>query len=136
MKLFRKYEDCYGISFPAIGQWKVEIWFCKPNYIIKEHSHNNEDIKLFFLFGRGVFFHKRRQDELFPTSFLASFPRNFLKCFNIWAGEFHYFEVSKWPLIFLNIEHFKKGYKPTSACDDLQLKQLDKENLIYGRSTK
>jgi hypothetical protein len=127
MKLFRRYEQCYGLSLPAIGRWKIEVWFCMPNYKIKEHAHNNEDITLVFLFGKDVVFHKHSLIYNTPIIFLANFPRHFLKCFNIWAGESHYFEVSSTPLIFLSIERWKKGVKITSASEDLQLTSQQQE---------
>lgn len=119
MKLFRKYERCYGISLPAIGCWKFELWFCMPNYTIKPHSHDNEDIRLYFLWGSNVMFHRRKQDELLGESYMADFPKDFLRKFSIPAGAIHYFEVSNLPLIFFNIERWKDGIKPTSASEDL-----------------
>lgn len=119
--MIKRYEKCWGLSFPAIGRWKLELWLCMPNYKIREHSHDNQDIKLMFLFGKYVRFHRTKVDELLGEAYLATFPRDLFKIFNIRAGDRHWFEVSNWPLIFLNIEHWKPGATITSAAVDLHL---------------
>lgn len=116
--IFKHYESCRGISFPSFGNWKLEIWFCKPGYTIREHTHAQEDIKLIFLFGHYVKFHRRKKNEFLGESFLARI-KDIGRIFTINAGDAHYFEVSNWPLVFLNIE--KWHCKPTSASEDLQL---------------
>lgn len=126
MSWFKKFEKCYGLSLPAIGRWKVEFWFVMPNYKIPEHSHDNQDIKLVFLFGRYVMFRKRKRCNISGVTYLASLPYSFLKVFNIEAGYLHDFDVSSWPLVFMNIEHYKEGVKPTSASEDINF-TIEKE---------
>ena len=121
---FVKYERCRGISFRNIGRWKIEFWFCPPNYQIAEHSHPNEDIELLFLFGHNIRFHRREQGKLLGESFFARF-KHIGTVFTIKAGTYHWFEVSSWPLIFMNIEKWYS--KPTSASEDFQLAVEQKE---------
>lgn len=54
-------------------------------------------------------------EELYKASF-----RNIGRMFTINSGDIHYFKVSKWPLIFMNIEKWKDGVRPSSAAKDLQ----------------
>jgi hypothetical protein len=128
--MLKRYERCIGLSFPAIGRFKIEIWFCPPGYTIREHTHPNEDIKLILLFGHQVKFHRRKKGESDNCSFMARF-RHIGRVFTINAGDAHFFEVSKWPLVFMNVEKWKDGVTPTSASDDLHLTSA-KEN-IYAR---
>lgn len=115
----RKFESCRGLSFPSIGKWKIEIWYAPSGYTIREHTHNNEDIKLVLLFGHDVVFHRVRNTKYSSRkiSFLAKL-WHIGKSFSIRAGDSHWFEVSRFPLVFLNIERWHT--KPTSACEDLQ----------------
>jgi hypothetical protein len=120
MNLFKRYESCFGVSFPPIGRKKIEFWFCLPRYEIKEHTHLNENIKLLFLFGHNIVFHRRKKGEFLSETFLARL-RDIGTLFTINAGDAHFFTVSNWPLIFMNIETWKEGVEITSASDDLQL---------------
>lgn len=120
MKLFHKYESCYIISLPAFGNYKIEFVFAPPGYSIQEHTHNNQDIKLVFLFGNNIRFHRRKRGEFLWESFFAKF-RDVGHIFTINSGDEHNFEVSNWPLVFMNIE--KWHTTPTSASVDLQLTQ-------------
>lgn len=115
--MFKQFESCFGLSFPAIGKWKIELWYAPSGYSIREHTHNQEDIKLIFLFGHNVKFHRRKWGAYLGDSFMAKF-KHIGKVFTINAGDAHYFEVSDWPLIFMNIEKWKS--KPTSASQDMQ----------------
>ena len=117
--MLRKHESCWGISFPAIGRYKVEIWTAPAGYSIRPHSHDNEDIKLMFLYGNNVRFHRKKKGHFLSESFLATW-KNIFKVFNIRAGDVHSFDVSDTRLIFINLEIWKKGVKPTSASTDLQ----------------
>jgi hypothetical protein len=36
--IFKKYEECKGLSLPAIGRWKIEFWYAPRGYEIKEHT--------------------------------------------------------------------------------------------------
>jgi hypothetical protein len=119
MKIER-YESCIGLSFPAIGRWKIEIWYCPPSYEIKPHSHPNQDIRLHFILGHGTTFYRQRPTASGPV--IASKTVNWWnigKGFNILRSDSHWFTVSKFPLVFFNVE---KWYcKPTSAAVDFKL---------------
>jgi hypothetical protein len=117
--LIRRYEKCVGLSFPAIGKYKIEFWFCPRNYEIREHTHPSQNIKLVLLFGHNILFHRRKKSNLLDESYLARF-KDMGKVFTINAGDAHWFSVSGWPLVFLNIEKYLTG-KPTSAAEDLVL---------------
>jgi hypothetical protein len=114
----RFFESCVGLSLPHFGKYKVEFWYAPAGYSIKPHTHPNEDIKLILLFGHDVRFHRRKQEDFLGESFLAKFTNAF-KVFTINATDEHWFEVSDWPLIFVNFEKWKT--EPSSACDDLKL---------------
>lgn len=130
MNLINKYEKCWILSFSSIGRWKLELVYCPPNYEIQPHTHNQQDIKLIFLFGHNIrFFRQRPNGKL--ISFLARI-RHIGKVFTIRANDIHYFNVSRWPLLFLNIERWKT--KPSSAAIDLQLTNSTKEK-DYARKT-
>lgn len=122
--MIKKYEACRGISFSSFKQWKIEIWYAPRGYEIQPHTHENEDIKLVFLFGHNIRFHRRKKDAFLGQSFLARF-ENIGKIFTINAGDEHSFTVSNWPLLFMNIEKWKDGIKPSSASQDLQLTKKD-----------
>jgi hypothetical protein len=121
--MLRRYESCIGLSLPAIGRWKLEVWFAPPGYKIAPHTHDLEDIKLILLFGHNVRFYRQKKGSNRLETVLARFS-NIGRLFNIRAGDLHYFTVSDWPLVFLNIEHWH--CKPTSACEDFN---LVKENI-------
>lgn len=114
----KRYERCWGLSFPSVGKWKIEIWYAPRGYEIAEHTHPNEDIKLILLFGHNVVFHRRKKSTFIGESFWARF-RDIGHIFTINAGDSHFFTVSNWPLVFMNIERWHT--KPTSASEDLQL---------------
>lgn len=118
--MIKRYESCIGISFPAFRRCKIEVWYAPRGYEIKEHTHPNQDIKLRLLFGHNVRFHRRKRGHVCGESFWATF-RNIGKVFTINAGDSHHFEVSNWPLIFLNVEKWKEGVEITSAAEDFQL---------------
>lgn len=113
--LFRVYDKkCFGLSLPAFGRFKLEFWFICPRYEIKPHSHPNQDIELMLLFGHNVLL-TRNGNEKFKAKIW-----NIFKVFSIPAGVTHTFSVSRFPLIFMNIEKWKVGVKPTSAADDFK----------------
>jgi hypothetical protein len=117
--MIKRHESCWGLSFPAIGKWKVEFWFCPPNYEIRKHKHPNVNIQLFFLFGHNVEFYRERSGPNEPI-----IARRTVKCwhtfsrFNILRGDYHSFSVSRFPLVFMNVEEWFA--EPTSAADDFQ----------------
>lgn len=117
-KIFPSYERCRGLAFPSWGKYKLELWYCPRNYEIQPHSHNNVDIKLYFLFGNNIAFYRKKQSQFLPDFYYARW-WNIGTKFNIKAGDTHYFKVSSFPLIFLNFETWH--IKPTSASVDLQL---------------
>lgn len=124
MNLIQKHERCIGLSFPAIGKYKIEIWFCPPHYVIKPHSHNNVDIELTILFSHNVRIHRQRKGE--PIRTFHSRIRNMFKTFTVSAGDIHWFSVSSLPFIFINRERWH--CKPTSASVDFQL--VEQKQLI------
>jgi hypothetical protein len=130
MKLFKivRYESCIGLSFLPLGRYKLECWYCPRGYRIREHTHPNEDIKLCFLFGHNIRFHRRKNRHFIGESFCAQF-KHIGKVFTINAGDAHWFEVSDWPLVFMNIERWKNGVKPTSASVDFNLVE-SKDNYV------
>jgi hypothetical protein len=114
-----RYERCLVLSLPAFGKYKIEFVYAPRGYEIAPHTHSHQDIKLIFLFGHNIrFYRKRPLKEL--VTFWARFS-NIGKSFTILANDIHYFKVSNWPLVFMNIE--KWHIKPTSAAKDLQLTQ-------------
>jgi len=129
--LIERYQSCVGLSLPAFGKWKIELWLALPGYKIKPHSHDNVNIKLTFLFGHNVMFHRIKKNAELCMSFMAQL-RHIGKTFTINAGDIHWFEVSRFPLIFINVE--KWFIKPSSASIDLQLANSIKKD-IYARKT-
>jgi len=120
--LIKRHEQCIGISLPSLGRFKLECWYCPSGYKIKPHSHDNIDIELLFLSGGGTTIHRKEFSELFSESHKLHWLRDFGRRFTIKAGTVHWFNVSKWPLIFINFEWWKKGIKPTSASIDFKEK--------------
>ncbi len=115
MKIER-YDKCVGLSFKPRGRRKIEIWFVPRKYEIIPHSHPNQDIKLIFLFGHNINFYRRKLNALLPDFFRAKF-WNIGKSFNIRAGDIHYFKVSSFPLLFLNIEQWHTDNITSAATD-------------------
>lgn len=115
-----RYESCIGLSFPAIGKYKIELWYCPPHYAIAKHKHPEQDIRLTFLFGAGTTFYRERPTADGSTiSSRTVTPREIGRTFNILRSDYHWFTVSKYPLIFLNVE---KWYStPTSVAKDFKL---------------
>jgi hypothetical protein len=119
--MIQRYESCIGLSFPAIGRWKIEFWFCPKYYEIRKHSHPSQDIRLFFIFGHNTTFYRERN-----TQYSSRLDSRTIKWWNIGAkftilrNDYHWFTVSRFPLVFLNLE---KWYdKPTSAAIDFKEK--------------
>lgn len=124
-----RHESCWILSLPSIGQYKIEFIYCPRFYRIKEHSHDNQDIELFFLFGHNIKFYRRSPEQTNVKMFFARFS-HIGRHFTIKAGDQHYFEVSNFPLIFMNIEKWKEGIKPTSAAKDFNLCQDEKQVVV------
>lgn len=108
----KRYESCVGLSLPALGKWKIEFWFASSGYEIKPHTHPDLDIKLMFIFGHNTTFYRDR--GAMRAQKLVKW-WNIGKTFTILRGDSHHFTVSKWPLLFMNIERWYK--KPTSAAE-------------------
>lgn len=115
MKLIRRYESCIGLSLPSIGRWKLELWFAPSGYQIQPHSHDNVDIWLYLLFGERICFFRRRKNDTNWQEFQGRW-YHIGRRFTIRRGVLHYFHVSRFPLIFLNVEKWYS--KPTSASED------------------
>lgn len=118
--MIARHERCVGLSLPAIGWWKIELWFCPPNYQIEKHSHPNVDIRLFFIFGNNSVFCRERNnangiERVSKTIKWWHFGRSF----RIKRNDLHYFTVSRLPLIFFNVERWY--CKPTSAAEDFEI---------------
>jgi hypothetical protein len=117
--LIKQYESCIGLSLPAIGRWKIEFWYCPANYAIRKHKHPELDIRLFFLFGHNTTFYRERNTQY--SSRLVSRTVKWWNCFSrftLLRGDYHWFTVSKFPLIFMNVE---KWYStPTSASESFE----------------
>lgn len=119
MFAFKKYESCRGLSIGPFGSYLVEIWFAPPKYEIKEHTHPHQNIKLIFLFGHNILFYRRKKGEFLGETFWAKF-KDVGTIFTINAGDAHFFTVSSWPLLFMNIEKYI-NCKPTSASIDMEV---------------
>lgn len=116
--LVKRYESCVGLSLPAIGRYKIEIWWAPKGYSIKPHTHDNVNIKLMFLFGNCIRFHRRESNRMLGESVIVRW-KDIGRVFNIPAKTEHSFDVCDTPLIFLNFEKWLS--KPTSASEDLHL---------------
>lgn len=120
MKFIHHYEGCISLTLFRWGSRNVEIWFCPANYKIIEHKHPNEDIELMFIYGDAEFARRKNIEDVSEV-FKASFPRHLFKLFSVKAGHYHYFTVSKRPLIFINFSRWLNNTKPTSAADDFEV---------------
>jgi hypothetical protein len=98
------------------GQRRAEIWFCGPNYEIKEHRHPNEDIEIMYLFGSANFY--RRDINTGEAFFKPMTWRSFMRKFTINNFHVHWFSVGRWPMIVISFQRFLKGAKPVSAASD------------------
>lgn len=113
--IFNVYDkSCFGITLFKWGKFKLELWFIKAGYKIIPHSHPKEHIELTHIFGHAEFF---QIHQGYRRSFKASF-RDIGRTFSIYPGDIHWFNVSKFPLVFLNKEYWLT--KPTSAAIDFQ----------------
>lgn len=131
MKIHR-YERCFILTFLTFGKWQLELVYAPKNYRIREHSHDQQSIKLIPIFCHNIRFWRRKRNDVLSTSFQATF-RHIGRVFTINAGDYHYFECSNWPLVFINVE--KWNTKPTSAAVDLQLTENKKEGISYAATT-
>jgi hypothetical protein len=117
MKLFNRYESCVGLTLFRLFKYNIEIWYCPKEYEIVPHSHPEEDIELMYIFGKTTFFRQCYSG----APILSVIPRMPFKCHSVPAGYIHWFKVSKtFPLIFINIAKFRRGFKPKSASVDFK----------------
>ncbi len=117
MKIINRYGPCWLLTLFKFKRLQIELVYCPPHYEITPHSHDNQDIKLVFLFGHNIRFFRWRSGQGLISFFARS--RHIFKVFTINSGDIHYFRVSRWPLIFINIERWK--CVPSSASIDFQL---------------
>lgn len=115
-KLINRHEKCWGIVLFKWRQKFIQLWYCPAGYNIQPHSHPEEDIELMYIAGTTTF---TRVINLRAQSFTPKWYHIF-QTFSVKAGTYHYFKVSKWPLIFINFSTFKKGFKPKSAAIDFK----------------
>jgi len=120
--MLKRHESCIGLSLPAIGRFKLEVWWCPSGFKIKPHVHDNVSIESLFVMGSGSYVCRKPEGELFAEQHKLRALRDFGRSFSIPAGCVHWFEVGKWPLLFINFEWWKSGVKPSSASDDFKEK--------------
>jgi len=120
-KWFNSHEGCRGVTLWRGKKKHVELWYCPKNYQIAVHSHPQEDIELMYVFGKATFV---RIDFRNVYEHLRLNRWWFLHRFTVPAGWNHYFTVSNWPLVFINIATFKEGKTPTSASVDFLPSEL------------
>lgn len=119
MKMVNRYKECWGLSLFKWGRYKIEIWYAPRGFKIEKHKHPNQDIRLYFIFGHGTTFYRQRDtanESIVAERTIAWW--NIGARFNILRGDYHWFTVSRFPLIFMNIE--KWYIKPTSASEDFE----------------
>lgn len=118
--IFNKHEECRGITLFKFKQFRAEIWYCPAGYNIVEHSHPQEDVELLYIFGSTIF---SRRDLRFEDKRESAKPK-FLRSFSVKHYHSHWFEVGKYPLVFINFQKFLKGNKPVSAATDFEVTKI------------
>lgn len=129
--MLKRYESCWVLILFRYANYQIELVYAPAGYTINPHTHINQDIKLTVLFGHNVRFYRQRPGEEVQT-ILSRF-RNMFKTYNIYAGDIHWFQVSRWPLVFINFEKWR--VRPSSASIDLQLVKQSTKETIYGGKT-
>ena len=109
-----RHGPCWAVKLLEFGRYNIEIVYAPPHYQIEEHSHPSQIIKLCFLFGRATFFRRSNISGLATAD--VCWPSNMFRTFTIAWYHSHWFAVSKWPLVFINLEIWRT--KPTSAAED------------------
>ena len=117
---FRKFEKCRGLSIGPFGQYLIEFWWIPRNYEVKEHTHNHQNMKLIFLFCHNALCHRRKKNECLGKTVWVTW-RDIGRVFHINAGDAHSVNLYSWPLLFMNIEKYEDGYKPSSASIDMEV---------------
>lgn len=117
MSILNRYGPCWGLRLFRLGKHQIELWFCPSGYQITPHCHPNLDIELFFIWGIKCYFERYKLGGQ-KDGIMVTFPKSFLKRFTIKNYHFHWFKVSKWPLVFINYERWIGAGKPLSASKD------------------
>ena len=118
MSIFNSHGPCRGITLYSFKNKRAELWYIPANYKIIEHTHNQEDVELMFVFGKTVFY--RRNLETSEVSLATSTWKMFCKCFSVKHFHSHWFSTSSWPLFFINFQTFLPGNIRKSAAVDFQ----------------
>ena len=113
MTLFNRHGPCVGIKLWSDRKRFVQLWICPRGYTVKQHSHDDEEIELMYLFGRTTFFRVAESVQQFTPKWYHVF-----RSFTVKPAQIHWFSVSSLPLIFINFATFLDGKKPTSAAID------------------
>jgi hypothetical protein len=111
--LINHFKTAWGITLWRWGKFQIELWYCPTDCVIEPHTHDKQDIKLTFLFGRKVF-HRQYKNQ--PIESIDTKHVKFGHTFNIPAGTLHWFDKLDKPLIFFSREWWTE--KPTSAAID------------------
>lgn len=108
-----QYKECRGIVLLQLGRFQVEGWYCPPGFVAPTHSHSQIQSNILFLFGKAVF-HRGKKSLNVGLKTIG-------RLFVVAPEEVHGFEIdSRWPLVFLNIQRWRKEATITSASVDLQ----------------
>lgn len=133
MAIFNKHEGCRGITLFKLGARRVELWFCPAGYAIEEHSHPKEDIELMYLFGDTLFF-RRNLAKPEKVEWERMTWKRFGAKFSVRYFHSHWFTVGRLPLVFLNFQKFREGFKPESAAKDFEVTNINQ--ILSWRSGK
>lgn len=119
MKIIHRYGPCIGITLLRLFRWKVELWFAPGDYSPEEHTHPNSDSEFWVLYASHRYIYKRKAGRL--VGYNASFPSCLFHTLTVRADEPHRFMTSDRPMIWLCLEHWKAGVKPTSVAEDFHI---------------
>lgn len=126
-----RHESCIGIRLFKSRKTFCQLWYCAPRYRIKPHSHDKQNIELYFVFGSAKF--TRIIDGKQQSYYVR--PSKIGKHFSIRAGVVHWFEVSTWPLLFINIAKATEGNESVSAAKDfVEVDESIPEKDLFGRN--
>lgn len=113
--LIYRYKTCWGIKLWKWNNFQIELWYCPTSCFIPPHTHEQQDIRLTFLYGRKIF-HRKYKDQL--EEIVDTKNIKFGQTFSIPAGTLHWFDRMDKPLIFFSREWWTT--KPTSASIDIK----------------
>lgn len=123
MSIFNRYGPCKGLTLFKWNQWRAEIWYIPSGYTIVEHRHPEEDVELMYLMGSTEFCRRDIRTNVVESA-PVKWPSKMFKCYGVKHYHSHYFTVGKWPLIFINFQHFLNGIKPKSAAVDFLVTEI------------